>query len=268
MPTPAADSTLVAPRTICLPSQRMADPAQPARTTEAARLQVVADILGHHFGDENLLLRACTHASRCGAQASVQQKREQANERIEFLGDALLGASLCFQLYRRFPAADEGELSRWKAKLASREVLAAAIDTTGLLPHCLVGAQLGDGGPESWPVSVKANLAEGLLGGIFLDGGWEALHRAVERLLGHLLDDPAHGTTDPRMRLQELCHQHQRPLPTYTCERRGGTDHDPEFYATVSVGNLQGTGSSNGRRRAEANAALMLLELWKLEQKS
>ena len=262
MPTPAADSTLVAPRTICLPSQRMADPAQPARTTEAARLQVVADILGHHFGDENLLLRACTHASRCGAQASVQQKREQANERIEFLGDALLGASLCFQLYRRFPEADEGELSRWKAKLASREVLAAAIDTTGLLPHCLVGAQLGDGGPESWPVSVKANLAEGLLGGIFLDGGWEALHRAVERLLGHLLDDPAHGTTDPRMRLQELCHQHQRPLPTYTCERRGGTDHDPEFYATVTVGNLQGTGSSNGRRRAEAAAAQMLLALW------
>jgi len=211
-------------------------------------LQEFQDRLGIHFTNVSLLERAFIHRSYLNEHPKLGLEH---NERIEFLGDALLGASLCFQLYRRFPAADEGELSRWKAKLASREVLAAAIDTTGLLPHCLVGAQLGDGGPESWPVSVKANLAEGLLGGIFLDGGWEALHRA-----------------DPRMRLQELCHQHQRPLPTYTCERRGGTDHDPEFYATVSVGNLQGTGSSNGRRRAEANAALMLLELWKLEQKS
>ena len=262
MPSIATDSTLVARRAICLPSQRMADPALPARTTEAARLQAVADVLGHQFTDENLLLRAATHASRCGAQATAQKKREQANERIEFLGDALLGASLCLQLYRRFPEADEGELSRWKAKLASREVLAAAIEPTGLLPHCLVGSQLGDGGPESWPVSVKANLAEGLLGGIFLDGGWQALHGAVERLLGHLLDDPAHGTTDPRMRLQELCHQHQRPLPIYTCERRGGTDHEPEFFATVTVGDLLGSGTNTSRRRAEATAAQMLLGLW------
>ena len=264
MSSRAPDSTLVAPRAICLTSEVMADPAHPARTTEAARLQAVADVLGHLFTDENLLLRASTHASRCGAQASAQKKRDQANERIEFLGDALLGASLCHQLYRRFPDADEGELSRWKAKLASREVLAAAIEPTGLLPYCLVGAQLGEGGPESWPVSVKANLAEGLLGGIFLDGGWGALHGAVERLLGHLLDDPAHGTTDPRMRLQELCHQHQHPLPVYTCERRGGTDHEPEFFATVTVGELHGTGTNTSRRRAEANAAQMLLGLWQI----
>jgi ribonuclease-3 len=240
----------------------MADPAHPLRTAEAARLQAVHDVLGHCFNDEHLLLRACTHASRCGAQATAQKKREQANERIEFLGDALLGAALCHQLYRRFPEADEGELSRWKAKLASREVLAAAIDQTGLLPHCLVGAQLGEGGPESWPVSVKANLAEGLLGGTFLDGGWEALATAVERLLGHLLDDPTHGTTDPRMRLQELCHKQQLALPLYTCERSGGTDHAPLFQATVRAGELHGSGTGNGRRRAEAEAARMLLSRW------
>ncbi len=240
----------------------MAEPVDPARAARAARLQAVTAALGHQFSDEDLLLRACTHASRCGAQASARQKREQANERIEFLGDALLGASLCLQLYRRFPDADEGELSRWKAKLASREVLAAAIDLSRLLDHCLVGAQLGDGGHDTWPVSVKANLAEGLLGGVFLDGGWEALHRAVERLLGGLLDDPTHGVADPRMQLQALCHQHRRPLPTYTCERASGTDHAPEFRATVSVGALFGEGRGTSRRRAEAVAAAGLLTIW------
>lgn len=240
----------------------MADPVDPARAAGATRLQAVADALGHHFSDENLLLRACTHASRCGAQASAQQKREQANERIEFLGDALLGASLCLQLYRRFPDADEGELSRWKAKLASREVMATAIDESGLLPQCLVGSQLGEGGPDTWPVSVKANLAEGLLGGVFLDGGWEALHRAVERLLGSLLDDPTHGEADPRMQLQALCHQHRRPLPTYTSERKGGSDHAPKFRATVTVGALTCEGLGTSRRRAEAAAAEQLLAAW------
>lgn len=233
----------------------MADAADP----DANRLQVAEQALGHRFADPALLLQACTHTSRCGAQASAKRKREEANERLEFLGDALLGASLCLQLYRRFPEASEGELSRWKASLASREVLARAMDGSPLLPLCRVGAQLGDEGPGSWPTSVKANLCESLLAAAFIDGGWDALHRAVERLLGPLLDDPAHGVQDPRMQLQTWCLEHHRTLPTYRSERSGGNDHAPEFSATVTAGERTGTGTGPSRKRAEAAAASALL---------
>ncbi len=223
------------------------------------RLAVAAQTLGHHFADADLLLQACTHASRCGAQASARQKREQANERMEFLGDALLGASLVLHLYRRFPHADEGELSRWKASLASREVLARAIETTGLLEHCLVGNQLGDGGPDSWPVSVKANLCESLVAAVFLDAGWDALHRCIGLLLGPFLDDPAHGAEDPRMTLQAWCLQHHRALPRYETVRSGGSDHAPSFSATVIAGERTASGDGLSRKRAEAAAAAKLL---------
>ena len=233
----------------------MPDHADPTNS----RMAVASQALGHAFTDADLLLQACTHASRCGAQASARQKREQANERLEFLGDALLGAALCLQLFRRFPDADEGELSRWKARLASREVLAKAIDGTGLLAHCLVGAQLGGGGPDTWPVSVKANFCESLLAAVFLDGGFDALHGAVELLLGALLDDPVHGHEDPRQRLQIWCLEHHRALPTYVCSHTSGTAHEPVFTASVTAGERTATGSGASRKRAESAAAQALL---------
>jgi ribonuclease-3 len=233
----------------------MADASDPHRN----RLLVAEQHLGHRFSDPARLLQACTHASRCGAQASAKQKREQANERLEFLGDALLGAALCLMLYRRFPDSDEGELSRWKAKLASREVLAEAIARTALLDLCLVGHQLGTGGPTSWPMSVKANLCESLLAGVFLDGGWNPLLTAVERLLGPLLEDPLHGVEDPRMQLQTWCLQHHRTLPVYQAARSGGSDHEPEFTASVQVGERTAQGTGPSRKRAEAAAAARLL---------
>ena len=106
----------------------MADATDPSLARTATLLQQAEQDAGHRFNDPSLLQRACTHASRCGAQATPEQKRAQANERLEFLGDALLGAAVCLQLYRRFPDADEGELSRWKSRLVSRDVLAAALD--------------------------------------------------------------------------------------------------------------------------------------------
>lgn len=234
----------------------MSDRADP----NLARLAAAHQALGHLFQEEDLLIKACTHASRCGAQASAQQKREQANERLEFLGDALLGAALCLQLFRRFPEADEGELSRWKARLASREVLAKAIEGVGLLPHCLVGAQMGVGGPETWPVSVKANFCESLLAAVFLDGGFAVLHTAVERLLGPLLEDPVHGHEDPRQQLQIWCLEQHKELPTYCCSHTAGTAHAPIFTASVTAGEQTACGTGPSRKRAESAAAQALLK--------
>src|SRR4051812_22908445 len=121
----------------------MAEPVE----ISTARIDAVAAALGHRFRDPALLLQACTHTSRCGAQASPADKRRAANERFEFLGDALLGAALCELLVLRFPDLDEGPLSRLKSALVSRATLARAIDDTGLLAHCLVGQQMS----QPWP---------------------------------------------------------------------------------------------------------------------
>lgn len=226
-------------------------------TTTTERIDAVAATLGHRFNDPALLLQACMHTSRCGAQATPADKRRDANERMEFLGDALLGAALCQLLYRRFPDLDEGPLSRLKSTLVSRATLARAIETTGLLAYCLVGAQMS----HPWPDSVKANFAESLLGAIHLDGGWPALVTAVERLLGSRIEDPAAGDEDARMRLQVWCLEHHKVLPVYTSERSGGTDHEPVFRATAVIAGKQASGDGTSRRRAEAAAATALMAL-------
>ena len=108
---------------------------------------------------------------------------------------------------------------------------------------------------------MKANFCEALLAAVFLDGGWEALLTAVERLLGATLTDPAHGVQDTRMQLQTWCLEHHRTLPVYTSERSGGSDHAPEFSASVTCGERTATGSGPSRKRAETAAAEALLRL-------
>jgi ribonuclease-3 len=220
-------------------------------------IALIARVLGHAMADEALLRQACTHASRCGAQATPALKRREANERMEFLGDALLGGALCLNLFRRFPDADEGYLSRLKASLASRTTLARAIEDTGILPYCHVGQQM----LEPWPDSVKANLMESVLCAIYLDGGWDRLCGAVDRLFASRIDDPAVANEDGRMRLQAWCLAHHKVLPSYTCARSGGSDHEPEFRATAAIASVSATGLGSSRRRAEGAAALALLAL-------
>ncbi|MBA3709099.1 MAG: ribonuclease III [Planctomycetes bacterium] len=227
----------------------------PDQAAAPSRAHAVALALGHAIGDEALLLRACTHASRCGAQASAAQKLTMANERLEFIGDALLGAALALMVYERFPEADEGQLSRLRARLASRAILARAIERLGLLAQCQVGSQMG----SPWPDSVKANLMESLFAAVFLDGGWQALRTAVEQALAPFLDDPESGRDDPRMRLQAWCLEHHKRLPDYTCERSGGTDHEPAFTATAAIASSTASGQGTSRRRAEAAAAEALM---------
>jgi ribonuclease-3 len=219
------------------------------------RDECVADRLGYRMRDSELLQRACTHTSRCGAQATPADKRRQANERLEFLGDALLGGALCQLLLASFPDADEGELSRMKAHLVSRATLARVIEETGLLAHCLVGSQMA----QPWPDSVKANLMESILAAIHLDGGWDALVGAVDRLLRPHFADPLAHSEDARMRLQAWCLEHHKRLPVYTHERSGGNDHSPEFAASVAIGEARGHGRGTSRRRAEGAAAADLM---------
>ncbi len=223
-------------------------------TSEAAAVETA---LGHRIADHALLLRACTHASRVNPQAADRERVAQANERLEFLGDALLAAALAEWACERFPEADEGHLSRVKSRLASRAALAAAWDRRGLAPTARLGATVGPA--DRLPESVKANLAEALLAAIYLDGGWPALVVAVRRLLAEAMEEPDAAVTDPCMRLQTWALAQHRALPVYEAARSGGSDHAPEFTATVTIGGQSALGTSTSVRRAKAAAAEALL---------
>ena len=228
----------------------MADIARPE-----TRLEFAERVLGHRFANPDLLLQGCTHASRLAAQATAEDRRRASNERMEFLGDAILGAVVAIAVYRRHPQADEGWLSRAKSNLVSRAMLARVADRIGVLAHAIIGGQVGPQPPES----VKANLVEGMIGAVFIDGGWEAGVRAVEMLLEPELADPSHGESDPRMALQEWALAHTQKLPAYATVRSGGADHAPEFTTTLTVGERSATGAGISRKKAEAAAASAML---------
>lgn len=219
------------------------------------RLEFAERVLGHRFQDPDLLLQGCTHASRLGAQSTPEDRRRSANERMEFLGDAVLGAAVAIAVYRRNPQVDEGWLSRAKSNLVSRAMLAKVADRCGLLAHAVIGGQVGPEPPES----VKANIVEGVIGAAFLDGGWQPAVAVVEHLLAPELADQTQGDADPRMALQEWSFAACQKLPVYSCVRSGGTDHAPEFSATVTAGERSTTGTGVSRKKAEAAAASALL---------
>lgn len=232
----------------------MADIARPE-----TRLEFAERTLGYRFRDPDLLLQGCTHASRLGAQATPGDRRRLANERLEYLGDAILGAAVAKALFQLHPDHDEGWLSRAKSTLVSRASLAKVAERVGLLAHAVIGGQVGPEPPES----VKANVVEGVIGAVFLDGGWEAACRTVERLLGAELADQTLGDADPRMALQEWSLANHQRLPGYATVRSGGTDHVPEFTSTVTVGERTAVGVGVSRKKAEAAAAQTLLAVIK-----
>ena len=169
----------------------------------------------------------------------------------------MLGAVVALAVYRLNQQADEGWLSRAKSNLVSRAMLARIAERHAFLDHAVIGGQVGPEPPES----VRANVVEGVIGAVFLDGGWQAAVVVVERLLVTELADQTQGDADPRMALQEWSLATCQKLPVYTCVRSGGTDHAPEFRATVTVGERCEAGAGVSRKKAEAAAATALLAM-------
>lgn len=217
--------------------------------SRSARLE---DRLGHRFRRGELLEQALTHRS-FGALH---------NERLEFLGDGVLGCVIAEALLERFPQLSEGELSRLRASLVCGESLAAAGARLGLAEHLRMGAGEAASGGAHRP-SILADALEALYGAVFLDGGYVPARNAVLATLGDALEAVDERTTakDPKTRLQEALQARRQGLPRYQVVATRGAAHEQVFEVECSIEALgmQARGSGASRRAAEQQAAEALL---------
>ena len=218
-----------------------------------ARPAALEKRLGHRFADTRLLEQALTHRSR-GAENY---------ERLEFLGDGVLGCAMAEELYARFPQLSEGKLTRLRASLVREEALAEVAKTLGLGEHLRLGEGELAAGPEPRP-SILADAVEAVLGAVFLDGGYEAARKAVLAAFGPLIErlDPDRPAKDAKTRLQEILQAKHRRLPQYRVVAVQGEAHKQSFEVEcyVSELDLRVTGTGTSRQRAEQQAAKAMLE--------
>ena len=204
--------------------------------------------LGHGFGRPELLRQALTHRSFGSPH----------NERLEFLGDSVLNCAVAAYLYRRFADIKEGELSRLRANLVRQEALAEIAQGLSL-GDCL---QLGEGELKSGGArrpSILADALEAIIGAIYVDAGFDAARRVIERLYepAMIRIDPNDTGKDPKTALQEILQGRHLPLPRYGLLATRGEAHVQEFEVECVIADLdiRSTGTGSSRRIAEQQAA-------------
>ena len=214
--------------------------------------------LGYRFGDPGLLRMALTHPS----VAHEQSLPIQTNQRLEFLGDAVLQLVLTRELYEKFPAFGEGPLTKARAKLVNRRSLAERARQLGLGRHLILsrGEELSGGRERP---SALADTFEALLGAIFLDGGFETAREFVLRqflsAFGELSGIPI--LENPKGELQELLQSFSSEAPRYHMASASGPDHDRMFECTVSHAGVElARGRGKSKKAAESEAALAALQ--------
>jgi ribonuclease-3 len=213
--------------------------------------------LGHRFSNPDLLAQALTHASANGGGGS--RKKSEDYQRLEFLGDRVLGLLVADALTERFPAAPEGELSRRLARLVSGETCAEVADDMGLAQHLRIGGGVRKGA-EGVTRGVLADVCEAVIAAVYRDAGLEAARALVERYWGARIATMSGPLRDAKTELQEWAHKRGFDAPTYTETLRAGPDHRPEFEIEVTVGSVEpGRGKGGSKREAEHEAAANLL---------
>ena len=219
-------------------------------------LEALQTRLGHSFAQPALLDRALTHRSS-GAEH---------NERLEFLGDAVLNMAVSALLYQRFSGSDEGDLTRVRAHLVREESLHRAALALGLpaVMRLSEGETRGGGAQRA---SILADALEAIIGAAFLDGGFEPAHAVVRRLFGELIDSTEidNWSKDPKTELQEWLQARRIAVPAYRIAATRGQAHAQTFEVecAVSALGLAERGEGRSRRSAEQQAARKLLDVLK-----
>lgn len=210
----------------------------------------VASQLGHDPGDRTLFERALTHSSNGGPNY----------ERLEFLGDRVLGLVIAQLLFDRYPDEPEGKLSRRFNMLVARETCGEIGRALGLADVIRIGKQAREDGANRSD-NVIGDVVESLIGAIFIDSGLDEARTFIARAWGPLIERQRTAPRHPKSALQEVAAERNLPVPRYEMVERSGTDHDPRFTVRVTVGTAgaaQAEGAS--KQEAETFAAAALLE--------
>ncbi len=209
--------------------------------------------LGYTFKDPNLLATAFIHSSY------INENKEVAvhNERLEFLGDSVLGMLIADLLFRRFPDKPEGELSSLRSRLVEAPSCMAYLDKLGVETYLCLGKgerQANTRGRQS----ILADLFEAIVGAIYLDGGLEAVRSFLsDKLSGEIEQKIAAPTENWKALYQDLCQKQFQVTPKYTITSTSGPEHNKIFEVAVTVhGETQGTGQGHSKKEAEQLAAL------------
>ena len=221
---------------------------------------IAESILGHRFARPALLTEALTHRSATGGQNRRGRKGAGSNERLEFIGDRVLGLVVAEWLIERFPREQEGELGRRFGHLVSRPVLAEIAERLGLGAALSIGAGEARAGVGQL-ANTLADAMEAAIGAMFLDAGLDGPRRFVRDAWAPAMDAQQEPPKDPKTGLQEWLMARGHPLPDYLETERTGPSHAPVFSISVSGGGQTGHGSGTSKRDAERAAASNLLEL-------
>ena len=226
------------------------------------RLAECQELLGYRFSNPELLRLALTHSSD---KLSGGSRPMLDNERLEFLGDAVLGIVVCEELFSQYPEFSEGELTAIKSVVVSRSVLARVSGKMGL--HRLMWLGKGLGGHERLPRSLKANIFEAVLGALYLDGGIDVARDFVLRNLTEqmrLVEENQHQK-DYKSLLQHYAQREMNRTPTYRVIAEEGPDHVKEFEVVTLIGKTEyargkGTSKKDAEQRAAENTYRLLTQ--------
>ena len=213
--------------------------------------------IGYRFQNISLLQNALTHSSYANER---WHNSLLSNERLEFLGDSVLGMLVAEYLYRSFPNRPEGELTRRRADMVCEKTLAAVARQIGLGDHLLLGHGEEQGGGRSRD-SILADAVESVIAACFLDGGLEAALGFVQKFILVTVPVTKLHNADYKTQLQELVQQKKNQVLSYSLVGQSGPDHDKKFDVEVSLnGKCVGTGSGSSKKRAEQEAARCAIE--------
>jgi ribonuclease-3 len=211
--------------------------------------------LGYRFRDPDLATLALTHLS-------AQAAGGRSYQRLEFLGDRVLGVVVADQLYRSFPLASEGELSMRLAELVRRETCAAIAAEWDVGPHVVLGLGEARGGGRK-KAAILSDICESIIGAVYVDGGLEAARDLILRSWGDRLTADSHPVRDAKTALQEWAQARALAAPRYEEAARSGPAHAPLFIMRVELPGYQPeTGEASSKRAAEQAAAQAFLDRW------
>ena len=213
--------------------------------------------IGYRFKNISLLQNALAHSSYANER---WHNSLMSNERLEFLGDSILGMTVADHLYRNFPDRPEGELTRMRADMVCEKTLAAVANQIGLGQHLLLGHGEEQGGGRSRE-SILADAVESIIAACYLDGGVESAAAFIRSFILCHVPVKQLQNVDYKTKLQELVQRKKNQVLSYELIGESGPDHDKQFMVQVSLnGNVVGQGSGRSKKRAEQDAARVAIE--------